>query len=83
MKKYILAVIIMSISLITSAQKTETLSSVFVTPKRDTIYLQKKDKMAELLHKCWMMDSTWNHKNPAIVYVSETFITRKRKQSRK
>ena len=50
----------------------------YVTPNKDTLYLEQDDPNADLNFTIWKSDTTWQGWNPVIVRAPRAYIARRR-----
>jgi len=64
-------------SLYTTAQNNA--EWVYVTPNKDTLYLEQEDPTADLTFTIWKSDATWQGWNPVIVRAPREYIAYRRR----
>lgn len=79
MKKIILNLTVAMIAINSNAQTSKFGDFVYVTPKKDTIFLDKNDPMSWNLYSSWTTDHSWKGVNPSIVFV-DTLVIRNKKE---
>jgi hypothetical protein len=52
---------------------------VYVTPNKDTLYLEQEDPTADLTFTIWKSDATWQGWNPVIVRAPREYIAYRRR----
>jgi len=50
----------------------------YVTPNKDTLYLEQYDRGADINFNIWKSDSTWQGWNPVIVRAPREYISYRR-----
>lgn len=80
MKKIFLSLTIAMSAISVNAQSTTYADFVYVTPQRDTIFLDKNSPTAWNLYDSWNADKTWNGVNPSIIFVDTTVIIAKKEE---
>lgn len=76
MKTKLTAVLILS-SLYATAQSR--VDWAYVTPNKDTLYLEQDEPIANLSFTIWKSDTAWQGWNPVIIRASREYITYRRR----
>ena len=80
MKKIFLSLTVAMLAITTNAQTSKYADFVYVTPQRDTIFLDKNNPISWNLYNSWAIDESWKGVNPSIVFVDTTIIVAKKEE---
>ena len=75
MKK--LLILVLLLPLYSNAQNS--VDWVYVTPNKDTLFLEQEDPTADLTFTIWKSDNTWQGWNPVIVRAPREYIAYRRR----
>ena len=75
MKK--LLILVLLLPLYSNAQ--DRAEWAYVTPNKDTLYLEQYDRGADINFNIWKSDSTWQGWNPVIVRAPQEYIAYRRR----
>lgn len=75
MKK--LLILVLLLPLYSNAQ--DRAEWAYVTPNKDTLYLEQYDRGADINFNIWKSDSTWQGWNPVIVRAPRKYIAYRRR----
>lgn len=75
MKK--LLILVLLLPLYSNAQ--DRAEWAYVTPNKDTLYLEQYDRGADINFNIWKSDSTWQGWNPVIVRAPREYIAYRRR----
>ena len=72
-----LLILVLSLPLYSNAQ--DRAEWAYVTPNKDTLYLEQYDRGADINFNIWKSDSTWQGWNPVIVRAPREYIAYRRR----
>jgi len=52
---------------------------IYVTPKKDTIFLQQDSKIADQTFDIWLQDTAWKGYNPVVIRAPRAYISYRRR----
>ena len=72
-----LLIVVLLLPLYSNAQ--DRAEWAYVTPNKDTLYLEQYDRGADINFNIWKSDSTWQGWNPVIVRAPREYIAYRRR----
>jgi hypothetical protein len=80
MKKIFLSLTVAMLAITSNAQTAKFAEFVYVTPERDTIFLDKNNPTSWNIYSSWSMDKSWKGVSPSIVFVDTAIIVAKKEE---